>query len=63
MKLQILSPALQGRFGHTVDSDDLPKGLADRWLARGQARELKKPKKKTTESKTKAKAENTSASD
>ena len=63
MKIRILSGALRGRFGDTMDSDDLAPGILKKWLDRGQAVELKPKKKKTTESKAKKKAENTSASD
>jgi len=62
MKVRLLSPALRGRFGEVVEADDMPKGLVEKWLKQGVAQLLKKAAKKTTESKKKAKAENTSAS-
>ena len=59
MKLRIVSLALRGRIGEFVDSDDLPAGLAAKYLKQGAAIELKAAKKKTTESKAKKKAETT----
>jgi len=59
MKLRIISPALRGRFGEFVDSDDVPDGLAEKWIRQGVAILLKPKAKKTTESKAQKKAETT----